>query len=166
MSDENIEKRTYSLHWTHASGEARRAEIDVTIYLDYERSSAYRVRACSTRKGYVWAATTYVAVMRMACEVLRRENVATFRIERDGDEFPAMAPPCESFDGEKKYVVNWYNEDHRECRASMTVHRNRSTAIYQYGTFAGVAASPMIALYGAACEVAGGNGTFYVTEAS
>lgn len=156
MSD-NIEKRAYELHWTHANGDARRAMIDVTINLDYEAGCVHRVRAYSPHHGYVWSATVYVAVMRMACEVLRRENVATFRIERDGDEFPAMVPPCASFDNAKLYALTWPEGDASRHVEPVTVHHDPESVLRPYYTETTGrscdAQSPIVALYDTACEM-------------
>lgn len=165
MSGDNIEERTYTLRWTFGEEQGGHAVISVRIDKEYSDRYPARVRSHCGGHGYQFASSAYVAVMRMAIEVLRHSPISSFWIEREGEDFPAMAAPCESFNGKKKYVINWYNADHRQCRGIVTVHRNRSTAIYQYGTFAGGAASPMIALYEAACDVAGRAGTFYVTEA-
>lgn len=164
MSD-NIEERTYTLRWTFDEGQGGHAHIGVRIDSNYSPSYARRIQSRCGGHGYQYSASVYVAVLKMAFEILRHSPISSFSIEREGEQFPAMAPPCESFDGEKKYVVNWYNADHRLCSVSVTVTRNRNSSIYRYGTFAGGAASPMIALYEAACEVAGGAGTFFVTEA-
>lgn len=154
---DNIEKRTYGLRWTHTSGEVRLAAIDVTICLDYDSGSVYRVRAYSQHHGYVWSATVYVAVMRMACEVLRRENVATFRIERDGEQFPVLVPPCASFDHAKLYALTWPEGDASRHVEPVTVHHDPESVLRPYYTeTAGRscdAQSPIVALYDTACEM-------------